>query len=333
MHTRRSLFVGFIAATALGWAQRTPLAQARTPPVAPRRVGVFVPGVRGQDDALIEPFYLEMRGFGWIEGQNISYDRVFADDRMDLMPQRAAELVALKPELILAISPAGSSAVKQATASIPVVFAVVVDPVASGLVASLGRPGGNVTGVTQSIAESLAPKRIELLRELLPAATRIGVLGNSLDPGSLADQAALAPLVKKLGVTLIVADATTPAQFDASVASLVEQKVQAILVANGIAVSRRVRMIEMTLAGRIPVFGFNKPMADAGALLSFGPSIFAQIARSAYLVDKILRGAKPSDIPVEAASLLELVINLNTARALGIAVPQSVLLRADQTLR
>jgi len=307
-------------------------ASAQAVTSAPKRVGVFSPGGPGPDDAILQPFFEEMRRLGWNDGRNVVYHRVFANDRIELAPSLAAELVRHKPDLIMAISPPGSSAVKRSTSTIPVVFAVVVDPLAAGLVGNLAHPAGNVTGVTQSIAESLLPKRIELVREVIPGVKRIGLLGNPLDPGSVADQAALAPLQAGLGVSVIVANGTNREEFDASVASLVDQRVEAIVVANGIAVTRRAEMIEQTNRARIPVFGFNLPMAAAGALLSFGPSIADQLLRSAHLADKILRGAKPGDIPVEAASVLELVVNQKSARLLGIRIPQSVLVRADRVI-
>ncbi|MEJ8853427.1 ABC transporter substrate-binding protein [Variovorax robiniae] len=299
---------------------------------APRRVGVFSPGGPGADDAILQPYFDEMRRLGWLDGRNVVYDRVFANDHMELAPGLAAELVSRKPDLIVAISPPGSSAVKRATSTIPTVFAVVVDPLAAGLVGNLAHPGGNVTGVTQSIAESLMPKRIELVREVVPGVKQIGLLGNPLDPGSIADQAALAPLLANLGLRMVVANGTNPQEFDASVASLVDQHVQAIVVANGIAVTRRAEMIAQTNRARIPVFGFNLPMAAAGALLSFGPSMTDQLHRAAHLADKILRGTRPGDIPVEAASVLELVVNQKSARLLGIQIPQSVLVRADRVI-
>jgi len=296
------------------------------------RVGVLSPSYSSEDDFIIRPFYDEMRQLGWIEGRNVAYDRAYGNDRMELMSRLAADLVARKPELIVAFGPTLANAAKQATSSIPIVFAVVVDPLSAGLVASLAHPGGNVTGVTQSIAESLAPKRIELLREIMPGVRRIGLLGNTLDPGSMSDQAALAPLSGTLGVNLTVANATNVAQFDASVTSLIEQQVQAIVVANGIAVGRRKQMIALTRRARIPVVGFNETMADAGALFSFGPSIVDQIRRSAHLVDKVLHDTKPADIPVEAGDRLQLVVNARSARELGLTIPQSFLLRADRVI-
>ena len=327
MNQRRLL----VLALGAGLAGHVARLRAQASNTVPRRVGVFAPGTAREDD-VTQPFYDEMRRLGWVEGQNISYGRVYADSRMDRVSRLAAELVARKPDLILAISPPTSAAAKQATSSIPIVFAVVVDPVAAGLVASLPHPGGNATGITQSIAESLAPKRIQLLREILPGVKRIGLLGNTLDPGSVVDQAALAPVVGALGLTMIVANGTSPAEFDASVARLIERRVEAIVVANGIAVSRRERLIELTGNARIPVVGLNVPMTEAGALFSFGPSITDQIRGSAPLVDKILLGAKPADIPVEAANVIELVVNLKAAKTLGIKVPRSMLLRADMVI-
>ena len=325
--SRRVLFIAVLAAGGCA----IPVNAQPTQP-ALRRIVAFLPRRYGVNDDLNKPFFDEMQRLGWVEGQNIAYDRVYADDRMESLPQLAADIVARKPELILALSPPLAGAMKRATASIPMVFAVVVDPVGSGLVESLARPGGNATGITQSVAESLAPKRLDLLLEALPGIKRIGVLGNTSDPGSVTDQAALAPAASARGVSLIVANGTNPSEFDASVARLIEQRVQAIIVANGIAIGRRVQMIEMTAHARIAVIGFNHPMADAGALMSFGPSITDQIRRAALVVNKILRGAKPADIPVEAANLIELVDNQQSAKALGVKIPHSIVLRADRVI-
>jgi len=310
------------------WRLRAQTSSARV-----RRVGVFTPGMPATDEALSKPFYEEMRHLGWIEGENVAYDRVYGNDRMEMLPQLAEELVGRRPDLILAASPPTSRAAKRATSSIPIIFTAVVDPLVAGLVASLARPGGNVTGVTQSIADSLAPKRLQLLLEILPGVKRIGLLSDPADPGAHHDQMAMAPLVGAHGLTMIVANATDPVAFEGAVANLVEQRVQAIFPASSLAISRRDRLIELTDSARIPVVGLNFPMADAGALFSFGPSLADQIRRSAHLADKVLRGAKPADIPVEAATLFELVVNLKSARVLGIKIPQSILLRADRVIQ
>ena len=321
---------------ALGWALAwvgAPLqaqAQARSDPL--RRVAVFSPGEPDDDDALGEPFFDEMTRLGWIEGQNIVYDRVHGADRMAQLPRLAAELVARKPDLIYAAGPPTATAVKRATATIPVVFSLVVDPLAAGLVSSYAHPGGNVTGVTQALTESLMPKRLELLRELLPGVARIGVLGNPAESASRSDQEALAPVVARLGMTMIVANAADPAAFEAAVGSLIDQRVQAILPASSIAITRRAWLAEVATRAHVPVVGLHAPMARSGALFSYGPSFAQQMRRAAYLVDRILRGAKPGQTPVEAASTVELVVNRRSARALGVAIPRAVLLRADEVI-
>ena len=297
-----------------------------------RRVGVFTPGTREADEILGVPFYAEMRKLGWSEGQNVAYDRVYGADRMEMLPQLAAELVARQPELIFAVSPPTSRAAKQATSTIPIVFAAVVDPVAAGLVATFARPGGNVTGVTQTITESLAPKRLQVLREIIPGVQRVGLLGNPADPGSLADEAALTPVVTGLGMSMVTEKATNPAEFDAAIARLVESGVSAIIAASSIAVTRRARLVDMAHRARIPVVGLNFPMAQAGALFSFGPSLADQTRRAAHVVHKVLTGSRPAEIPVEAANVLELVVNQRSAKSLGIVIPQAVLLRAETVI-
>jgi putative ABC transport system substrate-binding protein len=307
--------------------------RAQMSDIALRRIGVFTPGRREAEEILSIPFFDEMRRLGWVEGQNITYDRVYAADRMENLPRLAADLVARKPELIFTASPPAATAAKGATSSIPIVFVGVVDPVSSGLVASLARPGGNATGITQSIADSLAPKRLQLLREILPGIKRIGLLVSSADAGSRADENALAPVARTFGLTMIVASATDPAAFDASVNSVIQQRAEAIIAASSIAFTRCERLIELTHPARIPVVGLNQPMTHAGALFSYGPSLADEFRRAALVGDKILRGAKPSDIPVETANLLELVVNLQSARTLGIKFPESIVLRADKVFQ
>lgn len=213
---KRRVLVLIVGATLV---HATGMPRAQTANTSIRRVGVFTPGRREIEELLLVPFYEEMRRLGWVEGHNVAYDRVYGGDRMESLPRLAAELVARKPDVIFTGSPPTSSAAKQATSSIPIVFWGVVDPVSAGLVQSLARPGGNATGVTQSVAESLAPKRLELLREILPRVKRIGVLGNLADPGSTSDQMALATATSALGVTMIVASATNPEDFDSAIES------------------------------------------------------------------------------------------------------------------
>ena len=304
---------------------------AQTPGASPRRVGVLAPSTSAKEEITLEPFFDAMRRLGWIEGKNIVYDRAYAADGQDALPRLASELVARKPDLIYAPPATAAVAARQATRTIPIVFGSVVDPVASGLVASLANPGGNVTGVS-SIADSLAPKRIELLREIMPRAKRIGLLGDSNDPVTKIDQIALAPVARSFGLTLVVAYAANPAEFQAAVASLIAQKVDVIMTTTSLVFNLRKRLIELADPRHLPVIGHRAQMADDGALLSYGASLADQLRRSANLVDKILKGAKPSEVPVEQPTKFELVINMKTATALGIRIPQSILLRADRVV-
>lgn len=321
-----------LAASAAVAARAAPIrAQAAAAPL--RRVGVLVPSTRAKEEATLKPFFDQMRELGWLEGQNIAYDRVYADDQMAVLPRLAAELAARKPELIYAPPTPAALAAKQATQTIPIVFMAVADPVGSGLVTSLALPGGNVTGISGVFA-SLALKRVELLREILPGAKRLGLLGDSNDRLAKLDQQELVLLAAALGLTIIFAEASSPVEFDAAVARLVADRVDAILPAGtGInVVNLRARLIELATQKRVPVVGNLPIVADAGALFSYGASLEARLRRSAQMVDKILKGAQPADIAVEQPTLFELVVNLKSARALDIVVPRSILLRADRVI-
>ena len=224
-----------------------------------------------------------------------------------------------------------SVAAKRATSVIPIVFATGTDPVGTGHVMRLARPGGNATGVI-SVIDSLAPKRLQLLLEVMPGVKRLGLIGNPDDPRLKLDRTALERVTSALGVTLIVAEASSPAGFDAAVASLIGQRVDAITMSGSIGTNLRERLVELTLRQRIPLTSGAGELADAGALLVYGSPLPNQFRRSAHVVDKVLKGAKPADIPVEQPTTFELVINLKTARALGITIPQSILLRADRVI-
>ncbi len=322
--SRRRLLVLALGASLAGQAA---VLRAQAPAASLRRVGVLAPSTRAKEEITLKPFFEEMRALGWIEGQNMAYDRVYADDQMALLPRLAAELVARKPELIYAPPSPSALAAKQATQTIPIVFGAVQDPVGIGLVASLARPGGNVTGIS-NISASLAPKRVQLLREILPGMKRLGLLGDPTDATTKIEQQALVPAAASLGLTIIVAEATSPADFDAAVARLVVERVDAIhLLESALTFNMRARVIELANQKRVPVISGGQ-----GSLFSYGAPLADRLRRSAYLVDKILKGAKPADIPVEQPTLYELVVNLKAAKALGITIPRSILLRADRVI-
>jgi putative ABC transport system substrate-binding protein len=293
----------------------------------PRRMGVLAPSTAAREAVTLKPFFDEMRALGWVEGQNIVYDRAFSDDRMEDLPLRAAELVARGPELIYAPPQPAAVAARRATATIPIVFATATDPVGAGLVDSLARPGGNATGIGQF--DSLAPKSLQLLREMLPRVRRVGLVGASNDPRFVLDRRALQPL---LGSGLLAIAAQNPADVEAVLQSLLKARVEAVFTASSLLYNLRERVIELTLPSAVPVVAHRSEMAVAGALFSYGASLPGQIRASAQVVDKILRGARPAELPVQQPTLVELVVNQRTARALDIAVPRTMLLRAERVI-
>ena len=306
-----------------------PRAQTATGNV--RRVGVFAPSTRAREEVTLKPFFDQMRQLGWIEGQNIAYARVYADDRQDLLPSLAAELVARKPEVIFAPPSSAAIAAKQATHSIPIIFATATDPVRLGLVMGLAHPGGNVTGISSTF-EGLISKRVELLREIMPTAKRLGFLADRAGYSATQMAADLAPMVSARGLMLFFAEPTNPVEFDAAMANLVGNNVHAIYGTSDLASNLRVRMIELANRARVPVIVSRGSFVDDGALFSYNGSLLGNLRRSAQLVDKILKGAEPADIPVEQPTVFEFVLNMKTAKAFGIKVPQSLLLRADRVI-
>jgi putative tryptophan/tyrosine transport system substrate-binding protein len=330
MIQRRLLLLALGAALAFNPA----VLRAQASSVSMRRVGVLAPSTQVKEQIILKEFFDRMRELGWIEGQNITYDRVYADDQQQRLPRLAAEMVARKPEVLFASVTPVAVAAKQATQTIPIVFGFVTDPVGIGLVKTLAHPGGNLTGMTASVTSLTAPKRVELLREILPSANRIGLLGDSTDPSSKLGRQQIERLASSLGVTFTYAEAADPAEFEVAVAKLIAERVDAIspigtapLVGN-----LRVRLIELANQKRIPVIAGAASYADAGALFIYGASVEDVLRRSAGLVDKVLKGAKPADTPVEQPNVFELVINLKAAKALGITIPGSILLRADRVI-
>ena len=320
---RFAIGVGVSAVAAPLWAQ--------APATNMRRVAVLAPSTRAKEEVTLKPFFDEMRRLGWVEGQTIAYDRAYADDRHQDLPRLAAELVARKPELIYAPPQVAAVAARQATRTIPIVFATGADPVGAGLVSSLAHPGGNATGVV-TVAESLAPKRLELLHEILPGAKRVGLLSDPTEPISAVDRTRLALAATALGLTIVEVEMSSAGELDAAVAKLIRQGVDVIFATSTIASNLRGRLIELANRRRLPVVGTAR-MVEFGALFSYSSSLDDRLRRSAQLVDKVLKGAKPADLPVEQPTKFELVVNLKTAKALGIALPQSVLARVDEVIQ
>jgi putative ABC transport system substrate-binding protein len=298
---------------------------------AARRIGVLAPSTAQQEAVTLKPFFEQMARLGWTEGRQVVYDRVFADDRHAELERLAAQLVARQPELIYAPPSPAAIAAKRATASIPVVFATATDPVGSGLVQSLARPGANVTGIC-SVIDSLAPKCLELLGILMPRLHRFGLLGDRHDARMRLDTGALAPLLATRGMRLMRGEATDPAEVDAAVDRLLRDRVDVVLTNSSLTFNLRDRLAQRFRGAGVALVGHRSEMVEAGALFSYGASLPDQLRASAQVVDRVLRGAWPGAVPVEQPTRFELTMNAGTARALGIGIPQDVLLRAERMI-
>jgi putative ABC transport system substrate-binding protein len=319
---RRLLLLGMLAAPA-AWAQ----------PVSGklRRVGVLAPSTAEKEAVTLKPFFDRMAELGWVEGRTVAYDRAYADDQHGRLASLAEALVVRAPEVIFAPPATAAVAASRATRSIPIAFGSVTDPVSAGLVSSLARPTGNVTGIS-NYGDSLAPKRLEILLELVRKVRRIGLIADPSDPTTRADQAALAPVLAASGLSLAVALVAGPQDVEQSLESLASKRIDALLTTTSLTFNLREQVMAFAARQRWPVVGHRPPMADAGALAAYASSLAEQLRRSADVIDKLLKGRKPSEIPIEQPTMFDMVINLKAARTLGIKVPQSVMLRATRVI-
>jgi putative ABC transport system substrate-binding protein len=273
-----------------------------------------------------------MRDHGWIEGKNLIVDYRSAEGHAERLPALAAELVALKPDLIVGPSPQVAVALKSATATIPIVFVAVFDPVAIGLVQSLSRPGGNVTGLATYAPGDWIAKRIEIFRELIPGASKIALLVNLGNPSHRLALAEVPRTVQNFGVALPIVEATTAEELDTAFASAAAQHADAIIVFGDPLIAQEgPRVTALAEKHRLPAIHLLRQFANGG-LIVYGPDIADLLRRAGGYVDKILKGTKPADLPVEQPTKFELVINMKTAKALGLIVPPSLLVRADEVI-
>jgi putative ABC transport system substrate-binding protein len=280
---------------------------------------------------LAKVFIDTMRELGWVEGRNIVYDFAYADGDAARLPETAAALVARRPDVIYTTNNQITQAAFRATRTIPIVFSTVSEPVEAGLVKSLARPGGNVTGISPFRGE-LGARRMQLLKEVLPNIVRVGVLVAPGGPGASQEQRQIEQAAGS-GVKIFSAAVKAAQELQGALATLVAHKPEAVLLrSDAMFLAQRKVILEFAAKHRIPVVGHFGPLADDGALLSYNSSLPDHHRRTAHLVDKVLRGANPADLPVEQPTQFELVINLKTAKALGIMVPQSVLLQATRVI-
>ena len=312
-----------------------PPAEAQQPATL-ARIGCLETGSASGRAQLWEAFRQGLRDLGYVEGQNISLECRWGEGNNDRLPGLAAELARLKVAVIVASATPAARAAQQATPTIPIVVTAVADPVGSGLVASLARPGGNVTGLSMLAAELVA-KRLELLKEVVPKVARMAVLWhpgvhgegtirNMLEETKSAGRA--------LGVQLQFVEVRRPDGFERAFAAIRKERVGALLVfPSPMFIEERRRIVAQAAKSRLPAVYPWRESAEAGGLMSYGVSLPDQFRRAATYVDKIPKGAKPADLPVEQPTRFELVINLKTAKALGLTIPPSILIRADQVIQ
>ena len=321
---RRKLLGVAIFAPLLSFAQQQP---ART-----FRIGVLGLNSLSSTPAVYDSFRQGLRELGYVEGKNLELEYRWAEGHSERLPGLAAELVNLRLDAIFTSSPQAVLAAKKATSTLPIVFAGVGDPVALGIVASLARPGGNITGLT-NFGRAASNKRLELLKECVPRLSSVAVLLNSLSPGHPILLKETQDAAHALKLTLLALEVRGPDDFDRAFAAAVAGRAQALLtLADPLMNAHAKRIVDFTAERRLPAIFHRSEFVDAGGLMSYAPNLTAEFRRAAGVVGKVLKGVKPADLPVEEPTKLELVVNMKTAKALGITIPQSIMVRADRVI-
>ena len=299
------------------------------------RIGYLSTPSRDSVQRALEAFLRKLRELGWIEGQNLTIEYRWAEGDVERLPGLAADLVRRNVDLIVAPAASAALAAKKATSAIPIVMMFPTDPVALGLVASLGRPSANVTGTTYAPGSGILAKQLELLKEAVPRATRVAVLINPADPGDTSPKGeALEAAAHALQIRLQPIEARGPENFEPAFAAMTRERADALIGSGSSTwIVHRLRLAELAIKARLATMYGYREMVEGGALLAYGVNMVDFIGRAASYVDKILRGAKPADLPVEQPTTFELVINLKTAKTLGLAIPPGLLLRADDIIR
>ena len=328
----RREFIGTLA----GGLLAAPLAAEAQQADKMARIGYLAFNLAAGDPRIREAFLQGLRDLGYVEGRNLLIEYRDAAGKTERFPALAAELVALKVDVIVAApGTLGALAAKQATTTLPIVFPGIGDPVADGLVASFARPGGNLTGLSV-VSTEITVKLLELLKQAVPGVSRVALL---LKPDAVSERT-MQGLRKEadaaaqvLGVQLQVIEARGPEDFDRAFSDMSEARAGAlVVVVTPVFINARQRLVDLAAKNRLPTAFSFRDFVDAGGLMSYGPSLPDMFRRAATYVDKILRGAKPADLPVEQPTKYELVINLKTAKALGLAIPHAMLMRADEVI-
>ena len=310
-----------------------PLAAEGQPAGRLPRIGFLGNSTAPLEANLVGPFREGLRDLGYVEGQNIRIEYRWAEGKYERFPALIAELLALKVDLIVTAGTPAALAVKKGTTSTPLVMVAVGDPIGTGLVASLARPGGNITGLT-SISPELDGKRVELLREVIPNVSHIAVLWNPASPLQVVAKKATQAAAQVLGMQVLSLGVRAAEDLDNAFAAILRERPGALLVlADRLFLHHRARIMDFATKHGLPGVHAYRELVDAGGLMSFGPSYAGMHRRAAYFVDRILKGAKPADLPVEQPMRFELVINLKAAKELGLMIPSTLLFQADEVLQ
>jgi putative tryptophan/tyrosine transport system substrate-binding protein len=297
------------------------------------RVGHLSTPTRESVERGLGAFLRKLRELGWVEGQNLIIEYRWAEGDVERLPDLAADLVRRKVDVIVA--PAGSAALaaKNATSSIPIVMIFPSDPVETGLVASLSRPGGNITGTTFTAGPEIFGKQLQILKEAIPNASRVAILANPADSSFALQVRDVEATARSLHIRIQNVEARGPEEIESAFAAMARERAEALLVTGSSTfLAHRVRLAELAIKGRLPTMLSFRESVEAGGLMAYAVNMADFVGRAAVYVDKILKGAKPADLPIEQPTRFELVINLKTANALGIAIPQSLLLRANDVI-
>jgi len=323
--SRRILLCALLGAVAL------PAAAQPAKKVA--RIGYLAAVSATADAPRLAAFRQELRELGYVEGQNIQIDYRHESADLKRLPEHAAELVRMNVDVLVAVTSNAAVAAKKTTSTVPIVFMGVTDPIATGLAQSLARPGGNITGIT-NVAAVLAGKRLELLKEVLPRLTRVAVLWDPKAPGSIPQWEASKEPADKLGLKLFSMEVSTVEDYHAAFREAAKARNHAVWVTlNPVANSNQKLIAELAVENNLPSICARTDYAENGCLLAYGPGYQTEGSDGARYVDRILKGARPADLPIEQPTKFELVVNLKTASRIGVAVPQPVLDRADKLVR
>ena len=322
----------FVAAVA-GGLLSAPLAARAQPAGKLRRIGFLGNSTAALEANLVQPFRDGLRELGYVEGRDVAIEYRWAEGQYERLPALVAELIALKVEVLVTAGTPAALAVKRATTTIPLVMVAVGDPIGTGLVKSLARPGGNLTGLV-SIAPDLEGKRLELLSEIVPKLSSVAFLANPANPFHVTSEKQARAAARSLHLKVEFFPVRAESEFDRAFLAIGSQRPGAlVMLADRLFLHHRARIVEFAARNRLPTVYAYTELVEAGGLMSFGPSYPGMHRRAAYFVDRILKGAKPADLPMEQPANFELLINLKTARALGLVIPQPVLLRADDLIQ